>query len=295
MNAFFSFGIFLAIQFHAQFVLADVTASIKPSSTWNGGGQYILSFKNNDNSKTVCSVKFTLTPASGTSISAKWGFDAVSGASNQYTLSNNADIAPGATNSNGGLNIQGTNPNGPPATPTLQLIEAKYYSNGVCGGSSSSSGGGSSSSSSSCMGCLASTGTSGPIDSYIGKSISNSVFTFYGGGGRGACGLDSGVPKMSAAGSGKLFKSDGQWKDACRADKQYMLDDPICKDICIKIDYNGKSLTVPINNKCPECDVNHVDLTIDAFNYLEPRGGEVGKATGATLTYMKCPSNIKAC
>ncbi|KAL3099986.1 hypothetical protein niasHS_001912 [Heterodera schachtii] len=153
----------------------------------------------------------------------------------------------------------------------------------------------SSSSSSSCMGCLSNTKTAGPIDAYLGKPVKNSIFTFYGAGGRGACGLDAGVPKMSAAGSGQLFKSDGQWKDACRADKQYMLDDPICKNICIKVDYNGKSLTVPINNKCPECPPNHVDLSIDAFNYLEPLGGLVGIAKGATLTYMKCPSNIKQC
>ncbi|KAL3081613.1 hypothetical protein niasHT_034271 [Heterodera trifolii] len=152
-----------------------------------------------------------------------------------------------------------------------------------------------SASSSSCMGCLSNTKTAGPIDAYLGKPVKDSIFTFYGAGGRGACGLDAGVPKMSAAGSGQLFKSDGQWKDACRADKQYMLDDPICKNICIKVDYNGKTLTVPINNKCPECAPNHVDLSIDAFNFLEPRGGIVGIAKGATLTYMKCPSNIKQC
>ncbi|KAL3099985.1 hypothetical protein niasHS_001911 [Heterodera schachtii] len=289
MNAFLSlFGIFLVIQFHVQIISATVTASLKTATTWNGGGQYMVNFKNNDGSKTVCSVKFSLTPKSGTSISSKWGFEAVSGASNQYTLSNNADIAPGATNGNGGLNIQGN------GAPTLKLIEAKYYSGGVCGGSSSS-GGSSGGDSSSCMGCLSSIKTAGPIDAYLGKPVKNSIFTFYGAGGRGACGLDAGVPKMSAAGSGQLFKSDGQWKDACRADKQYMLDDPICKNICIKVDYNGKSLTVPINNKCPECPPNHVDLSIDAFNYLEPRGGLVGIAKDATLTYMKCPSSVKQC
>nr|CAC84564.1 EXPB2 protein [Globodera rostochiensis] len=145
----------------------------------------------------------------------------------------------------------------------------------------------------SCMGCLSSTTTDGPINQNLNKPFTNGVFTFNEATGRSACGLDAGKPKMSASVSGKLFKSDGQWKNACRIDQQYMLDDPICKNICVKIDYKGKSLTVPINNKCPECPPNNVDLSIDAFTYLESRA--VGKATGATLTYLKCPSGIKAC
>jgi hypothetical protein len=37
---------------------------------------------------------------------------------------------------------------------------------------------------------------------------------------------------------------------------------------------------VPINNQCPECAVNHVDLSEPAFLYLEPQGGTVGIAKG---------------
>nr|CAD89105.1 EXP1 protein [Globodera rostochiensis] len=243
----------LAVNFRAQIVLASVTAKLEGKS-WNGGGQYVPNFKNNDGSKIACSVKFSLTPKKGTTIGSVWGANAVSGASNQYTLAPPADIAPGATHTNAGVNINGN------GAPTLKLIEAKYFIDDVCGGAPAGS----------CMGCLSNTKMDGPINKNLNKPFKNSVFTFYGAGGRGACGLDAGVPKMSAAGSGNLFKPDGQWVDACRKDKRTLLDDPICKNICVKIDYNGKT----------ECTPSHVDLSIDAFNYLEPRGGLVGKATG---------------
>nr|AEP19215.1 expansin B1 [Heterodera avenae]AFQ55679.1 expansin [Heterodera avenae] len=285
MHAFLSlFGIVLATQFNAHIVLADVTATLKTMSAWPGGGQYHVQLKNNDGSKTVCSVKFLLTPKDGTSISANWGMEPVPGAANQFNLAN-ADIKPGATNENGGINVQGD------GAPTVQLIETKFFENGFCGGAGGAAGTGGS-----CMGCLSDTNTDGPINQILNKPVPNSIFTFYGDpAGRGACGLETGVPKMSAAASGNLFSPSGQWKDACREDKQYMLDDPICKNICIKIDYKGKTLTVPINNKCPECPQNHVDLSTSAFIFLEPGGGTVGIARDATLTYMKCPANITTC
>jgi hypothetical protein len=48
------------------------------------------------------------------------------------------------------------------------------------------------------------------------------------------------------------------------------------------------SLTVPINNQCPECAEDHVDLSEAAFLWLEPQGGTVGVATDATITYIEC-------
>lgn len=92
------------------------------------------------------------------------------------------------------------------------------------------------------------------------------------------------------------------------SDGRYLLNDPVCINKCVKIQYNSKtcvchlfvgnfssffflfcSLTVPINNECPECAQNHVDLSEEAFLWLEPGGGTVGVATGATLTYIECP------
>ncbi|KAL7075948.1 hypothetical protein ACQ4LE_004432 [Meloidogyne hapla] len=141
--------------------------------------------------------------------------------------------------------------------------------------------------------CLSESKASGPIKSNLNKTI-NGKFTFYGTGGRGACGYEMDEPKFSAAASGTLFNSGGQWVASCFPDKRYVLNDPICMSKCVKITYKcvdcsvAKTLIVPINNKCPECGIDHVDLSIDAFNYLEPKGGIVGIAKDATITYINC-------
>uniref|UniRef100_A0A1I8BJ84 DPBB_1 domain-containing protein n=1 Tax=Meloidogyne hapla TaxID=6305 RepID=A0A1I8BJ84_MELHA len=134
--------------------------------------------------------------------------------------------------------------------------------------------------------CLDPSKASGPITSNLNKPISGGIFTLYGIGGRGACGLDIDAPAMSAAASGSLFNSAAQWVPSCLSDKRYLLNDPICMNKCVKITYKcvgcsvAKTLTVPINNKCPECAINHVDLSIEAFKWLEPQGGTVGVAKG---------------
>uniref|UniRef100_A0A915DHV6 RlpA-like protein double-psi beta-barrel domain-containing protein n=1 Tax=Ditylenchus dipsaci TaxID=166011 RepID=A0A915DHV6_9BILA len=76
--------------------------------------------------------------------------------------------------------------------------------------------------------------------------------------------------------------------------KRYVLDDPICRGICAKIEYKGKSIIVPINNKCPECSIKHIDLSQGAFAYLEPKLGEVGIGRNAIITYLRCNSTTNA-
>ncbi|CAD5212443.1 unnamed protein product [Bursaphelenchus okinawaensis] len=122
----------------------------------------------------------------------------------------------------------------------------------------------------------------------LNTPISGGEFTFYGYGtdSEGACGLD--VTNCSAAASGTLFTSGAAWVPSNFSDGRYILDDPICQGICVQIEYQGKTGVFPINNECPECAVNHVDLTTDAFLYLEPLGGTVGIATDATITYLFC-------
>lgn len=78
-----------------------------------------------------------------------------------------------------------------------------------------------------------------PIVSQLNKPIANSQFTFYGAAGRGACGLD--VSRCSAAVSGSLFDPSAQWVPSTLPDKRYILGDPVCKGICVKIVYNGKT------------------------------------------------------
>uniref|UniRef100_A0A1I8BDB5 DPBB_1 domain-containing protein n=1 Tax=Meloidogyne hapla TaxID=6305 RepID=A0A1I8BDB5_MELHA len=126
----------------------------------------------------------------------------------------------------------------------------------------------------------------GPINLNINKPFYGGKFTLYGIGGRGACGLDIDAPAMSAAASGSLFVNAAQWVPSCLPDKRYLLEDSMCIHKCVKITYkcvgcsDYKTLTVPINNKCPECAIDHVDLSIEAFKWLEPQGGTVGVAKG---------------
>nr|ADC79633.1 expansin-like protein [Ditylenchus destructor] len=141
--------------------------------------------------------------------------------------------------------------------------------------------------------CLSAT-DAGLIEAQLNKPVPDSVFTFYGAAGRGACGLD--ISSCSAAASGSLFDPNAQWVPSNFPDGRYILNDPICNGICIKVEYKGKSAVFPIDNKCPECPVNHVDLSETAFLVLEPLGGTVGKATGATLTYLLCnQTTISSC
>nr|CAD2206871.1 unnamed protein product [Meloidogyne enterolobii] len=42
---------------------------------------------------------------------------------------------------------------------------------------------------------------------------------------------------------------------------------------------------------CGGCAIDHVDFTDQAFLWLEPAGGTVGDAKGATIKYLRCPEN----
>lgn len=77
------------------------------------------------------------------------------------------------------------------------------------------------------------------IDSQLNQPIHNSVFTFYGASGRGACGLD--VKSCSAAGSGELFEPSGQWVPSSLPDGRYILNDSFCRGICVKVEYQGRT------------------------------------------------------
>nr|CAD2187774.1 unnamed protein product [Meloidogyne enterolobii] len=138
--------------------------------------------------------------------------------------------------------------------------------------------------------CLSEEKASGVVDSYL-DTPRDGIFTFYGVGGEGACGIDTAsasIPGISAAASYVLFDSNAKWIPSCFEDKHVVRNDKICINKCAKIEYKGKTLTVPINNECPGCPVNHVDLSRKAFDWLEPLDGVVGRATNATITYIKC-------
>ncbi|KAH7713627.1 beta-1,4-endoglucanase [Aphelenchoides avenae] len=129
-------------------------------------------------------------------------------------------------------------------------------------------------------------GHCGKIEAQIGKPLEDGQFTFYGASGKGACGIE--VTEYSAAVSGELWDPNAQWVPSNYPDGRYILDDPVCKGICVKVTYKGKTAVFPADNKCPECHPEHVDLSEKAFLCLEPLGGTVGIATPATIEYLFC-------
>nr|QIO03923.1 expansin [Pratylenchus penetrans] len=302
---------------------AAVTASVKTASTWNGGGQYQVVI-NNSGPNPICGVVFKLTLPSGATISSSWNMNAAG--SNQYSMPSWVNIPVGGSSSDAGFVVTG---NGTPSvsvvsstpcggsgnTTTTTKAPATTTKSGGGGGaatttpttkapttttkSSGGSGGGATKtvttdpSNAAINGCKKSSAT-GPVTSVLNKPYSNGIFTFYGAGGTGACGLDSSKPEFSAAASGQLFDSNQNWVAPCTG-TQYILNDAICVNKCIKITYtcvgcsSAKTLIVPINNKCPECAPDHVDLSIPAFMHLEPQGGTVGIARNAVITYIECP------
>ncbi|KAE9549254.1 hypothetical protein FO519_007532 [Halicephalobus sp. NKZ332] len=99
-------------------------------------------------------------------------------------------------------------------------------------------------------------------------------FTYYNGPAKGACGeyLDA-SRDMAVAVSREWFT------------RQNPNNDPIC-NYCVRVDYKGKSIKLPINNMCGGCPKNHMDLTFPAFKALEDP--VVGDAHGATFTFVNC-------
>jgi chitodextrinase len=41
--------------------------------------------------------------------------------------------------------------------------------------------------------------------------------------------------------------------------------DPLCSGISVQVTYLGKTITVPVKDKCPSCDATHIDLSQPAF------------------------------
>lgn len=79
----------------------------------------------------------------------------------------------------------------------------------------------------------------GIIQQYLNVPQTGGEFTFYGASGTGACGLD--VVTCSAAVSGNLFDPAATWVPSTLPDGRYILNDPVCDGICVKIEYKGKT------------------------------------------------------
>ncbi|KAI6177727.1 hypothetical protein M3Y97_00939600 [Aphelenchoides bicaudatus] len=107
----------------------------------------------------------------------------------------------------------------------------------------------------------------------VGFSMSGD-FTYYNDKGYGACGTQiDASSQMLAAISYTYFTTPNPNND------------PICKK-CVKVTYNGKSVTVPIKDKCPSCAKEHVDLSLPAFKKLANQ--DLGHVYGATVSVVSC-------
>ncbi|MGF0175752.1 cysteine/serine endopeptidase inhibitor [Streptomyces sp. Marseille-Q5077] len=99
----------------------------------------------------------------------------------------------------------------------------------------------------------------------IGK-VRQGKATYYNDAGTGACGkpLDAST-QMLVAVSPKYWKA---------ANPNH---DPLCK-VKVRLTFRGKTITVPVRDKCMECGPNHIDLSQPAFAKLaNPSKGVIHK------------------
>lgn len=80
--------------------------------------------------------------------------------------------------------------------------------------------------------------------------------TFYTDGGIGACG------KPVNPADQRIVAVSPKWWTTANPNN-----DPIC-DLKVRVTYNGKSITVPVRDKCFGCAPNHIDLGRPAFAQL---------------------------
>lgn len=78
--------------------------------------------------------------------------------------------------------------------------------------------------------------------------------TYYNDAGYGACGT-----QINAA-TEMLVAVSYQWFTTANPNA-----DPLCSGVSVQVTYNGKTITVPVEDKCPSCDASHIDLSQAAF------------------------------
>lgn len=101
-------------------------------------------------------------------------------------------------------------------------------------------------------------------------------FTYYTGSGYGACGwLVDAATEYHVGISYQLFTSANPNKDQFCTNK-----------VCVTVEYNGTSVTVPVADKCRSCDKYHLELSQPAFEKLEMLS--VGHVYNATWQFVHC-------
>ncbi len=85
--------------------------------------------------------------------------------------------------------------------------------------------------------------------------------TYYDDAGYGACGT-----QIDASSQYLVAVSAAYWTTANPND------DPLCGNVSVQVIYNGTTIMVPVEDKCPSCDSSHIDLSEPAFAELADTG-----------------------
>jgi len=89
--------------------------------------------------------------------------------------------------------------------------------------------------------------------------------TYYDNSGYGACGtwINAGT-EMLAAVSASYWTSPNPNND------------PLCFGVFVEVTANGRTIRVPVKDKCPSCAPGHIDLSLPAFRALDdPARGNI--------------------
>ncbi|MFI1018896.1 cysteine/serine endopeptidase inhibitor [Streptomyces sp. NPDC020965] len=107
----------------------------------------------------------------------------------------------------------------------------------------------------------------------IGQSRTGKM-TWYNDAGFGACGtpIDASTQDLVAV--------SHQWWTAANPNN-----DELCGGISVEVTYNGRTITVPVKDKCPSCSAEHIDLSRTAFQKLAAT--DLGVVNGITWKFVR--------
>ncbi|KOG63828.1 lipoprotein [Streptomyces griseoflavus] len=97
----------------------------------------------------------------------------------------------------------------------------------------------------------------------IGQTM-NGKMTYYNDRGYGACGTPIDATSQD------LVAVSAAWWTSPNPNN-----DPLCAGVKVQVTYNGRTITVPVRDKCPSCASTHIDLSQAAFRKLVPAGTDM--------------------
>jgi expansin (peptidoglycan-binding protein) len=97
--------------------------------------------------------------------------------------------------------------------------------------------------------------------------------TYYDNAGYGACGT------LIDAARQDLVAVSARWWTSPNPNN-----DPLCRGVSVEVTYKGKTITVPVRDKCPSCDAGHIDLSRTAFQRFA--GTDVGVLSGVRWRFV---------